>query len=206
MDIISQHADLVDALMLAARKMYSFRYEMSDGGNLSMRVPGKDWMIVKGTNVAFDEVDSSTLVITDFAGKVIDGDCKPSKESLLHGVLYNALPQVNAIMHCHSPYATAWASDHNCLAFSTHHAREKLSFCPVVDTHSYVVPQEYFPMIVDLFHENESMKSFILREHGQMTVGKTMRDSVYLAELVEETAQIAMLSQAMKCLEMKAVN
>ncbi|WP_320129637.1 class II aldolase/adducin family protein [uncultured Sphaerochaeta sp.] len=204
MDIISLYTDLVDSLILAARKMYSFRYEMSDGGNLSMRVPGKDWMIVKGTNVAFDELDISSLVVTDFEGNVIDGNCKPSKESLLHGALYNALPQVNAIMHCHSPYATAWAAAHDSLEFSTHHAREKLSYCPVVDTHSYVVPKEYFTTIVDLFHENEKMKSFILRGHGQVTVGKTMRDAVYLAELVEETAQISVLSQAMKCQEEKA--
>ncbi|AEV30166.1 ribulose-5-phosphate 4-epimerase-like epimerase or aldolase [Sphaerochaeta pleomorpha str. Grapes] len=198
MEIISQYADLVDSLILAARKMYSFRYEMSDGGNLSMRVPGKDWMIVKGTNVAFDEIAISSLVVTDFEGNVIEGSCKPSKESLLHGVLYSALPHVNAIMHCHSPYATAWASDHDSLAFSTHHAREKLNFCPVVDTHSYVVPREYFTTIVNLFQENENLKSFILRGHGQVTVGKTMREAVYLAELVEETAQISVLSQAMK--------
>lgn len=199
MGLISEYADLVDVLVLAARKMYSFRYEMSDGGNLSVRIPEKDWMIVKGTNVAFDEVDASNLVITDFAGKVIDGKLKPSKEALLHGALYQALPQVNAIMHCHSPYATAWASDHDCLGFSTHHARMKLGSCPVVDTHSYVVPQEYFPTILDLFRENENMKAFILRAHGQVTLGSTMRDAVYLAELVEETAQISVLSEAMKC-------
>jgi L-ribulose-5-phosphate 4-epimerase len=198
MDIICQYRDLVDSVILAARKMYSFRYEMSDGGNLSMRVPGKNWMIVKGTNIAFDEVAIASLVVTDFDGNIVDGSLHPSKESLLHGAIYKALPQVNAIMHCHSPYATAWATDHDTLEFSTHHAREKLGFCPVLDTHSYVVPREFFPVIIDLFQENDKMKAFILRGHGQVTVGKTMRDATYLAELLEETTQISILSRVMK--------
>ncbi len=187
MDAISQYHDLVDSLSAVAKKMYTFRYEMSDGGNLSIRIPGKNLMLVKGTNVAFDEVDAKTVVLTDFDGNVVDGTVKPSKESLLHGVLYAALPHVNAIVHCHSPYATAWAAHHDSLEFATHHAQYKLGFCPVVDTHSYVVPKEFFPAIVDLFHANENMKAFILRGHGQVTVGKSMRDAGYLAELVEET-------------------
>ena len=198
MDIFSQYRYLVDSLIVAAKKMYDFRYEMSDGGNLSIRIPEKNWMIVKGTNIAFDEVDVTTLVVTDFNGNVVEGCVKPSKESLLHGVLYAALPQVHAIMHCHSPYATAWAADHDTLEFSTHHARYKLGFCPVLDTHSYVVPQESFPEIINLFHAHENMRAFILRGHGQVTVGKSMRDAAYLTELVEETAQISTLSHVIK--------
>jgi L-ribulose-5-phosphate 4-epimerase len=197
MDIISQYSELVDSIILTARKMYSLRYEMSNGGNLSIRVPGKDWMIVKATNIAFDEVDKNSLVVTDFGGTVVEGDLKPSKESLLHGAIYSALPHANAILHCHSPYATAWAAKHHFLEFSTHHAREKLGFCPVLDTHSYAVTKEYFPSILSLFQKNEKMRSFILRGHGQVTVGKTMREATYLAELIEETAQISILSRVM---------
>ena len=52
---------------------------------------------------------------------------------------------------------------------------------------------------MDLFHTNGNMKAFILRGHGQVTVGQSMRDAGYLAELVEETAQIATLSHVTKC-------
>jgi len=192
--LIDEYKDLVDAVILAARKMYSFRYEMSNGGNLSVRIPDKELMIVKGTDVAFDEVDAHTLVITDFKGNKVEGSVKPSKEALLHGALYEALPNIGAIMHCHSPYATAWANHHDDLEFSTHHAQQKLGICPVFDTHSYVVPTSFFPEIIDMLKTNEEMKAFILRKHGQVTIAKTMREATYLAELVEETAQIAILS------------
>ena len=160
-----------------------------------MRVPGHDWMLVKVTDVAFDEVCADTIVVTDFDGNLIEGNRKPSKEALLHGALYRELPEVCAIMHCHSPYATAWADKHETLDFSTHHSEMKLGGnVPVFDTHSYAVPKEYFPMILEEFRKNKEMNAFLLRGHGQVTVAGTMREAAYLAELVEETAQISLLA------------
>lgn len=191
-----KYIDLIREIQDAARKFYNLRYQMSNGGNLSIRIPGKDWMLVKGTNIAFDEIEPETLVITDFDGNVIEGTVKPSKEALLHGVLYREMDWVRAIMHCHSPYAAAWAARNDLLEFSTHHSRMKLNeMVPVLDSHSYAVPREFFPTILAAFHDNPGMNSFLLRAHGQVTLGKNMREAVHLAELVEETAMISILSQ-----------
>ncbi len=189
---------LATQLTAAAKKMYNLRYEMSNGGNISIRIPGTDLMLIKGTNVAFDEINESNLVVTDFDGKVVQGTIKPSKEGLLHGYLYRNFPEVGAIMHCHSPYSIAWAANHESLAFSTHHAELKLKACPVVDTHSYAVPPECFPLVLDAVKQVEGTNAFILRAHGQVAMAKDMREATYLAELVEETAQIAVLTEAMK--------
>ncbi|MFQ8842546.1 MAG: class II aldolase/adducin family protein [Clostridium fessum] len=43
------------------------------------------------------------------------GNRNHPKEALLHGALYRELPEECAIMHCHSPYATAWADKHETL-------------------------------------------------------------------------------------------
>ena len=196
MDIRSQHKEIVDGLITTAKRMYALKYEMSNGGNMSARVPGSDYMIVKGTNVAFCDVTVDALVVTDFDGNIIEGTIKPSKESLLHGALYRKLPNLGAIMHCHSPWATAWAANHDELEFSTYHSAVKLkNFCPVFDAHSYVVPTEAFPTILAWFDEHPDMCAFNLKKHGPVALGKTIEDATYLAELVEETAQIALLAK-----------
>lgn len=183
-------------MIAEAHKFYNLRYQMSNGGNLSTRVPGTDHMIVKGTNVDFLQVSTDTLVVTDFDGMLFEGSIKPSKEALLHGAIYHRYPQVMAIMHCHSPWATAWAEKHQTLEFSTHHSSMKLgNYCPVFDTHSYVVPTEFFEMIFAELDRQPSMNSFLLRGHGQVTLGKSMHAAANLAELVEETAQIALLAK-----------
>lgn len=87
-----EYKELSDAMEQAAHKFYQLRYQMSNGGNLSMRAPGHDWMLVKATDVAFDEVCADTIVVTDFDGNLIEGNRKPSKEALLHGAIYRGAP------------------------------------------------------------------------------------------------------------------
>lgn len=196
MKLLEQYRGLAEALLLEAHKFYSLQYQRSDGGNLSVRIPGTEYMIVKGSNVDFGSLSLQTLVVADFAGQRVEGEAKPSKESLLHGAMYREFAQIGAVMHCHSPWATAWAARHEELQMSTHHAGIKLGgICPVLDTHSYVVPAEYFPDILDVLRQHPQMKAFLLRGHGQVAFGSDMRAAAMAAELVEETAMIAQLSR-----------
>ncbi|NLI20928.1 MAG: class II aldolase/adducin family protein [Clostridiales bacterium] len=195
MKLLEQYRGLAEALLWEAHKFYTLQYQRSDGGNLSVRIPGTAYMIVKGSNVDFGSLSLDTLVIADFAGQRVEGNGKPSKESLLHGAIYREFAQIGAIMHCHSPWATAWAARHEELLMATHHAGIKLGgLCPVFDTHSYVVPEEHFAGILDILRQHPQMKSFLLRGHGQVALGADMRDAALTAELVEETAMIAQLS------------
>lgn len=193
--LYSEYQGPAQEMQKAAAKFYALRYQMSNGGNLSVRLPGRDLMLVKVTDVAFDEVGPETLAVTGFDAVASEGGIRPSKEALLHGAIYRASEGVNAIMHCHSPYATAWAAGHDELEFSTYHSKLKLNGrVPVFDTHSYAVPTEYFPQILDFIARNPGANAFLLRGHGQVTFGRNMREAAYLAELVEETAQISILS------------
>ena len=196
MSMFEERGRLCRELSMEARRFYRLKYQMSNGGNLSARLPGREAMLVKATDVDFSRVAPDTLALTDLEGKLLEGEVRPSKEALLHGTLYAAFPEVGAIMHCHSPWATAWAAKHDSLLFSTHHSRLKLKgYCPVFDTESYVVPQTFFPQIIREIREHPGMNSFLLRGHGQMTLGKDIREAAALAELVEETAQIALLAR-----------
>ena len=195
MTILETYRGLAEALLLEAHKFYTLGYQRSDGGNLSVRIPGTDTMIVKGSNVDFGSLSLDTLAVTDFAGNRLEG-VKPSKESLLHGAMYRAFPHIGAVLHCHSPWATAWAAGHEELSFATHHARLKLGDgCPVFDTNSYVVPESYFALILDAMRQHPDRKAFLLRGHGQVACGADIHAAAMLAELVEETAMIARLAQ-----------
>jgi L-ribulose-5-phosphate 4-epimerase len=184
-----------------AGRFYDARFQTGNGGNLSARYPGRDWMIVKGTDVSFSEISEETLVIADFDGKLISGSIKPSKESLLHGALYRCLPEIKAIMHCHSPWATGWASTGKALEFSTYHSALKLKGeVPVFDSGTYAVPESFFPVILGHFDQYPQARAFLLKGHGQIAVGKNIKDAAYNAELVEETAQIAFVARLLRIL------
>jgi L-ribulose-5-phosphate 4-epimerase len=187
------------ALIAATKRFYKAKFQMGNGGNVSARVPGKDLMIVKATEVAFSELSEETLITCDFDGKIIEGAKKPSKESLLHGALYKKVPWAQAIMHCHSPWATGWAASHTELEWATYHSELKLKApVPVFDSQSYAVPVEYFPKILAHFDRFPDARAFLLKGHGQVALGVSVWDAAFNAEFVEETAQIAVISRMAK--------
>ena len=50
------------------------------------------------------------FLITDFEGNLIEGTGKPTREALLHGYIYKLRPDIQAVVHVHSPYAIGWSS------------------------------------------------------------------------------------------------
>jgi len=50
------------------------------------------------------------MVIVDLDGKVVEGALKPSSDTASHLYIYRHRPDVNGVVHTHSPYATAFAA------------------------------------------------------------------------------------------------
>ena len=104
-----------EELVIACKRAYTRGIQTGSGGNVSARVPGKDLMIVKASGSSFIDSTPEGFVITDFDGNLVEGKGKPTREALLHGLLYRICPNVNAVVHTHSPYSVAWASTEKAL-------------------------------------------------------------------------------------------
>ena len=90
--------------LAAAKRTYESGIQTGTGGNLSVRIPGENLMIVKPSGFSYGQCTEDNLCITDFDGNVVMGG-KPTRESTLHGNLYKRYPQIGGIVHTHSPYA-----------------------------------------------------------------------------------------------------
>lgn len=184
-------------LVEAARSCRASGLQTGNGGNLSVRVSGRELMLVKASEVSFGELEPYDLVLADFNGRPADegGAKKPSRESRLHGAIYRVCPEVGAIVHCHSPWAVAWASTGRSLPEATYHAAIKLGGrLEVFDSKGYAVEPDFFPIILKSLAAKHR-QAFLLKKHGQVALGRDLRSAVQTAELVEETAQIAVLSK-----------
>ena len=183
-------------LIEAAARAYRRGIQTGSGGNLSARIPGTDWMVVKPSGISFIDCNESNLVVTDFDGKVVAGNGKPSREALLHGVLYRNLPSIGGVVHCHSPWSISWSFSKRDLPLVTYHSRLKFGVpIATVDIDAPVVPLEEMPKIVALFEKSPKLPAFLLVGHGVVAVGKNAVDAEHVAEMVEETAQIAWLRE-----------
>jgi len=183
-------------LIEAATRAYRRGIQTGSGGNLSARVPGKDLMVVKPSGISFIDCNQENLVVTDFDGKVVAGSGKPSREALLHGVLYRNVPSIGGVVHCHSPWAISWSFSKKDLPLVTHHARMKFGVpIATLDIDAPVVPLEEMPKVISLFEKHPTLPAFLLVAHGVVAVGKNVLDAENVAEMVEETAQIAWLGE-----------
>lgn len=200
---MAEYAELMAELTLAASRAYTRGLQTGSGGNLSARVPGTPYMIVKASGGSFADCDEKGAgwVATDYDGSVKAGETgKPTREVLLHGLMFKILPKVNGVMHSHSPWSIVWAESHDSLPCVTLHSKLKFGCdeIPIVDVRAAVVPKEEFGRIEVLFKANPKLPAFILRGHGIVAVADSIIEAEHTAELVEETAQVALFTKLSK--------
>ncbi len=181
--------DKMDALIATARRCFDLRLQTNAGGNLSVRLGAGDAIVIKPSGVGFAECTRDNLQVVLLDGTILPSDHKPSKDLDFHLDLYRIRPDINAIVHCHSPWATGYASaglEIPCLTVQT---IEKIGRMPLIPLSANGGPQtevEISPVFRD-----QNIRAAVLANHGTIGVGKTLIAAQYLAEIIEETAHIA---------------
>ncbi len=167
------------------------RYELViwTAGNVSARVPGHELMVIKPSGVSYDELTPDKMVVTDLYGNLVEGELAPSSDTAAHAYVYRHMPEVNGVVHTHSPYATAWA------------ARGEPIPCVltmIADEFGGEIPVGPFAVIGDdsigrgIVETLESHRSsaVLMRGHGVFALGAGPREAVKSAVMCEEAARI----------------
>jgi hypothetical protein len=100
---VSLRADVV----AAARQMHRLGLVAATHGNVSAREG--DLVHITPTALPYEGMSEADLVTLSLTGQVVDGEREPSSERRVHLAVYAARPDVAAIVHTHSVYATAGA-------------------------------------------------------------------------------------------------
>lgn len=187
------------AIVAAARRCFERGLQTNAGGNLSARLLSFDAIVIKPSGIGFAEVTPDNLQTVGLDGTVLEEHggrgLKPSKDLDFHLEIYRLRPDVGAIVHCHSPWATGYASaglEVPCLTVQT---IEKIGRMPLVPLSPLGGPQtaaEIGPVFRD-----PSVRAAVLANHGTIGVGATLTRALHLAEIIEETAHIAFVRDAL---------
>lgn len=94
------------ALLSAARGMAAARLNVGSAGNASVRTP--EGFLITPTGMAAEQCEAEDLVAMTLDGQA-SGRCAPSSEWRFHRDIYAARPEAGAVLHAHSPFATALA-------------------------------------------------------------------------------------------------
>jgi L-ribulose-5-phosphate 4-epimerase len=161
-----------------------YRLISLSGGNVSMRMDGH--ILVTPSGMAYETLVPSDVVVMDPQGKVIEGERRPSVDTvaLLH--IFNGMPGVNAVIHTHQPYATAVGLVMDQLpAFCTTLVNATLGAVTVAPYSSAAS----LDMGVKAVQYIGDKRAVILRNHGVVTVGPTLKDALYAAVYLEDASR-----------------
>jgi len=195
MSILNENGALADELVRYSRLCYDRHLVGAAGGNLSARIPGSDAFIVTATGVSLRDVARENLLAIDSNGKVLEGPtgAKPSKETSFHLAVFEARPDVSAIIHVHPTYATVFAVNGRLIPTITISAQLKLKQGKLIA----IAPpgsKELCDLVAQSVKESPTDTSiFLLTSHGMLAIGQTFSDAFDFAELAEDTAKIAYL-------------
>ncbi|MDP1614048.1 MAG: class II aldolase/adducin family protein [Sulfuritalea sp.] len=99
-------ADLATKVLATARAMNASGINRGSAGNVSARC--EDGFMITPTGMAYDACTAADMARVGADGTAT-GRRKPSSEWRFHRDIYAARPEAGAVVHTHSPFATALA-------------------------------------------------------------------------------------------------
>ncbi|AEC51627.1 L-fuculose phosphate aldolase [Pyrococcus sp. NA2] len=155
----------------------------SFGGNISVRVG--NYIFIKGTGSVMEEIGESQIATMTLEGEIISA-VRPSSEFRLHMGIYKERDDVRAVVHLHPPYSITVSLFEGELPMLTPEAELYLRRVPILPFKP-AGSVELAEQVREAMRDNDAV---ILQRHGIVTVGRSLREAFYRAELVEEVARL----------------
>ena len=188
-DYLSERQEVVDAV----RRIVAAGLVSGSSGNVSKRIitPDGDRYAITASGVPYSRFGIDDVVIVDAEIDPVYGDGIPSSESLAHMAVYRARPDIGAVIHSHSVYASAFAVAG--LPIPCVLDEQVVLLGGAVEVAAYAASAS------DALAENavaalSNRAAVLLRHHGAIGVGRDLEHAIAVVELVERVAKIRILS------------
>src|SRR4051812_19679525 len=173
------------------RRVYHRGFAAANDGNITVRLNDRE-VLCTPTMVSKGYMKPDDICKVDYDGKQLAGKRKRTSEVLLHLVVYKLRPDVQAVVHCHPPHATAFAV-----------AQEPIPKCvlPEVEVFLGEVPmavyetpgnQKFAETILPYVKE---CNTIILANHGTVTFGPTLENAYFNSEIIDAYCKILILAR-----------
>lgn len=168
------------------KKLHSKNFVASTDGNVSVRI-SESKILCTPTSIPKEKLTTKDLVVIDLSGKIISGTRKPSSEIKMYLEIYRQRKDVNAVVHAHPVYSTAFASSK--IALDQPILPEVILNLGKVPVCQYATPSttEVVKSIKPYVNKTNVL---LLQNHGAVTYGSTLDEAYYLMEKLEHTAKI----------------
>ncbi|MBE7217949.1 MAG: L-ribulose-5-phosphate 4-epimerase [Caulobacteraceae bacterium] len=187
-------------LLLPTHKLVDLTF-----GNVSVRDPAKGVFAIKPSGVDYADLKAADIVVVDLEGNVVEGTLRPSSDTPTHRRLFDAFPDIRAVVHTHARHAVAWAQAGRPIpCFGTTHCDYFYGEVPVTRPMTEQEVQSAYEwetgnVIVERFRDLDpaEMPAVLVHGHGPFVWGPSGRKAVENAFALEIVAEMALKTLAL---------
>ncbi|WP_325199754.1 class II aldolase/adducin family protein [Oscillibacter sp.] len=175
----------------AGRRLLVCHLNHATAGNISVRLDSRTYLISpSGFDLA--KMTEEDIMKLDEHGKILSGHNAPSSEWQFHLGIFAARPDVNAIIHTHAPYMTAFAVAN--VAVTDRILPEFVNLAGELPVVPYAIP--HTKELADaVCREIAGHDCVLIANHGSITVGSSLAAAMNCLETSEFTCQVSILSK-----------
>ena len=199
--------DLMQQVVEANQRLMTDGLVTLTWGNVSAIDRSTGLIAIKPSGVDYEKLSTANIVVVNLEGEVVQGDYRPSSDTKTHLELYRHFADIGAVVHTHSPHATAFSQAGKGLpCLGTTHADHFYGTVPIVRAlTAQEVAEDYEHYtgvsIVEHFADNDlnpiEMPGVLLKHHAPFTWGKTPAKAVDNSVALEACAKMALDSYAL---------
>jgi L-fuculose-phosphate aldolase len=168
-------------ILRVGRKLWERQYVDGNGGNISVRL-GPKYVLCTPTMLSKGDMEPADICLADLEGNILAGDRLRTSELLLHLEIYKANSRARAVVHCHPPYATAFAMTGT--APPSGLISEYEMFVGPMAVAPYETPgtQAFAETVIPFVEDHNTI---LLTNHGVVCWADTVTHAEWLVEIVD---------------------
>ena len=179
-------------ILKTALQLSDYRLITLSGGNVTLR-NDKGHIMVTPSGMPYKTMVPEDIVIIDQDGNILEGDRNISVDTGAILYILKNMPEVNAVIHTHQVYATAVGLVEDVLPAAVT-TLPNACLGPVnVAPYSSAASLE---MGINTVKYINNKRAVILKNHGVITVGGTLKEALYSAVYLEDVAKTYIMARA----------
>lgn len=182
---------LKNEICLIGQRLYQRGFAAGNDGNLSCRTAENE-ILCTPTAICKGFMTPEDLCTVDLEGRQLTGSRGITSEIRLHLAIYRARCDVQAVVHCHPPYATAFGIAREPIpTFALPEVEMQLGEVPVA---KYAVPgrQAFADTVLPYVQKSQVV---VLANHGTVSWGETLERAFWKTELLDAYCRKLMIAK-----------
>ncbi len=179
----------------AAKEILARGLVVGTWGNVSTRVKDESFMVITPSGKDYETLTIEDMVVVNWEHNVLEGELKPSVETSLHVEIYKKRPDINAVVHVHSPWATAFAVAGKNIPVILEETAQVIGHEVEIAPYAPCGSSQLAKNAVQALEDGKV--AVLLANHGLVGLGKDTASALRVCHIAERTAMITVYANAL---------